>query len=76
MGLPLDIENLPGNFPSFQGFVEGWTFTSSKGALSLTLNLSPTAYSLQAFKWMDVPITEQWQTINPGLDWLSATLVS
>lgn len=76
MGLPLDIEDLPGNFPSFQGFVEGWTFTSSKGALSLTLNLSPTAYSLQAFKWMDVPITEQWQTINPGLDWLSATLVS
>ena len=76
MGLPLDIEDLPGNFPSFQGFVEGWTFTSSKGALSLTLNLSPTAYSLQAFKWMDVPITEQWQTINPGLDWISATLVS
>lgn len=76
MGLPLDITNLPGNFPTFQGFVEGWTFTSSKGSLSLTLNLSPTAYSLQAFKWMDVPITEQWQTINPGLDWISATIVS
>ncbi|CAB4194139.1 hypothetical protein UFOVP1258_27, partial [uncultured Caudovirales phage] len=61
---------------SFQGFVEGWTFSASKSALSLTLNLSPTAYSLQAFKWMDVPITEQWQTISPTLDWLNAILVS
>jgi hypothetical protein len=78
MGLPLDIENLPSNMlpAGFQGFVEGWTFSASKGALSLTLNLSPTAYSLQAFKWMDVPITEQWQTISPTLDWLNAILVS
>ena len=78
MGLPLDISNLPSNMlpAGFQGFVEGWTFSASKGALSLTLNLSPTAYSLQAFKWMDVPITEQWQTISPTLDWLNAILVS
>ena len=78
MGLPLDISNLPSNMlpAGFQGFVEGWTFSASKGALSITLNLSPTAYSLQAFKWMDVPITEQWQTISPTLDWLNAILVS
>jgi hypothetical protein len=78
MGLPLDITNLPSNMlpAGFQGFVEGWTFSASKSALSLTLNLSPTAYSLQAFKWMDVPITEQWQTISPTLDWLNAILVS
>lgn len=78
MGLPLDISNLPSNMIAggFQGFVEGWTFSASKGALSITLNLSPTAYSLQAFKWMDVPITEQWQTISPTLDWLNAILVS
>lgn len=78
IGQPLDIQNLPSNMisGSFQGFVEGWTFSASKGALSLTLNLSPTAYSLQAFKWMDVPITEQWQTISPTLDWLNAILVS
>ena len=78
MGLPLDISNLPSNMlpAGFQGFVEGWTFSASKSALSLTLNLSPTAYSLQAFKWMDVPITEQWQTISPTLDWLNAILVS
>jgi hypothetical protein len=78
MGLPLDISNLPSNMlpAGFQGFVEGWTFSASKNALSLTLNLSPTAYSLQAFKWMDVPITEQWQTISPTLDWLNAILVA
>lgn len=78
MGLPLDIIDLPANMlpAGFQGFVEGWTFSASKGALNITLNLSPTAYSLQAFKWMDVPITEQWQTISPTLDWLNAILVS
>jgi len=78
MGLPLDITDLPANMlpAGFQGFVEGWTFSASKGALNITLNLSPTAYSLQAFKWMDVPITEQWQTISPTLDWLNAILVS
>jgi hypothetical protein len=78
MGLPLDITNLPSNMlpAGFQGFVEGWTFSASKGSLSLTLNLSPTAYSLQAFNWAAVPITEQWQTISPTLDWLNAILVS
>lgn len=78
MGLPVDITDLPSNMigGAFQGFVEGWTFAASKGALSLTLNLSPTAYSLQAFKWMDVPISEKWNTLVPTLDWLNATIVA
>jgi hypothetical protein len=78
MGLPLNISDLPANMlgGAFQGFVEGWTWQASLGALSLTINLSPIAYSLPAFKWMDVPAGETWLTVSPTLDWLNATIVA
>jgi hypothetical protein len=78
MGLPLNITDLPDNMNDgeFQGFVEGWTFNASVNNLSLTLNLSPIAFSLQAFTWNDVPISEQWNTLSPTLDWLNATAVA
>ncbi len=78
MGLPLNITNLPSNMVEggFQGFVEGWTWTASLGRLDLTLNVSPIAYSLQAFRWNSVPATETWNTIEPTLDWLNATIVA
>jgi hypothetical protein len=78
MGEALDIINLPSNMEGgrFQGFVEGWTFNAGFNKLSVTLNLSPLAFSLQAMKWIDVPITEAWNTIDPTLDWLNATIVA
>lgn len=78
MGLPVDITDLPVNMigGTFQGFVEGWTFSTSYNRLSLTINLSPVAYSLQAMKWSDVPAPETWNTISPTLTWEYATLVS
>ena len=78
MGQPLNIVNLPANMVNgeFQGFVEGWTWTANRNSLSLTLTVSPIAYSLQAFRWNSVPATEYWNTINPTLDWLNATIVA
>ena len=78
MGQPLAIVNLPLNMASgaFQGFVEGWTFTASYNQLSLTVLLSPLAYSLQAMRWNDVPITEAWNTVSPTLTWEYATIVA
>ena len=78
MGLPLDITDLPANMTAgrFQGFVEGWTFNAGFNKLSVTLNLSPLAFSLQAMKWENVPITEAWNTINPTLQWINATIVA
>ncbi len=78
MGLPLNITELPANINNgeFQGFVEGWTFTAGYNSLYLTLTVSPTAYSLQAMRWNAVPITEAWNTINPGLEWINATIVA
>ena len=78
MGLPLDIEDLPVNIADgrYQGFVEGWTWTSRFNALDLTVIVSPVAFSLQAFRWNSVPITEAWNTISPTLDWNNATIVA
>ena len=78
MGLPLDIEDLPLNIANgrYQGFVEGWTWTSRFNALDLTVIVSPVAYSLQAFRWNSVPVTETWNTLSPTLDWNNATIVA
>jgi hypothetical protein len=78
MGLPLDIEDLPLNIADgrYQGFVEGWTWTTRFNALDLTIIVSPVAYSLQAFRWNSVPVTETWNTLSPTLDWNNATIVA
>ena len=78
MGMPVNIANLPLNMVSgdFLGFVEGWTFNAAYNQLSISMILSPISFSLQAMRWNDVPITEQWSTVNPTLDWINATIVA
>ena len=78
MGQPIALNDLPPNMSSgvFQGFVEGWTFKASYNQLAVTLLMSPLAYSLQAMRWNDVPIVEQWNTVSPTLEWQYATIVS
>lgn len=78
MGLPVNIEDLPSNMVNgrFQGFVEGWQFRAGYNRLDLTLNVSPTAFSLQSVRWDDVGAAETWNTINASLEWLNATIVS
>ena len=78
MGEAININNLPANMNSgnFQGFVEGWSFQASYNQLSVTLLLSPQAYSTQAMRWNDVPITETWASVSPTLDWANATIVA
>jgi hypothetical protein len=78
MGLPLRISDLPPNMASgtFLGFVEGWTFKAAYNEISVTLNLSPISYSLQAMKWQDVSIAESWNTISGVLTWETALVVA
>jgi hypothetical protein len=78
MGMPVEIADLPLNMNSgdYLGFVEGWTFSARYNQISISLNLSPISYSLQAMRWNDVPVIEQWQTVNPTLDWINATIVA
>jgi len=78
MGMPVNIMNLPLNMNSgdYLGFVEGWTFSARYNQVSISMILSPLSFSLQAMRWNDVPVTEQWNTINPTLDWINATIVA
>ena len=78
MGMPLNISDLPLNMVSgdFLGFVEGWTFSAAYNQISVSLNVSPISFSLQAMRWNDVPVVETWSTINPTLDWINATIVA
>jgi hypothetical protein len=78
MGLAVDITDLPGNMVNgrFQGFVEGWTFRAGFNRLDLTLNVSPTAFSLQSMQWDDVSVAETWNTLSITLDWNSAIIVA
>jgi hypothetical protein len=78
MGMPVEIADLPLNMNSgdYLGFVEGWTFSARYNQISISLLLSPVSYSLQAMRWNDVPVVEAWNTVNPTLDWINATIVA
>jgi hypothetical protein len=77
MGEAISIDNLPSNMgPIFQGFVEGWSFRASYNQLSISLNLSPTAYSLQSLSWDEISNTYTWSGVSPTLDWARATIIT
>ena len=78
MGLPLRISNLPLNMAAGQylGFVEGWSWAASYNSISVTILLSPLAYSIQAMAWQDVSVAEAWNTISGILDWENALVVA
>jgi len=78
MGMPVDIRNLPSQISggTFQGYVEGWSWSTRFNELFLTINVSPTAFSQVAMRWNTTPITEAWNTIDPSLTWEYATIVA
>jgi hypothetical protein len=77
MGEAISLQNLPANMGSiFQGFVEGWTFRAGYNTLSVSLLVSPTAYSLQALSWDEVPGARIWSGVSPTLDWARATIIT
>jgi len=78
MGMPVNVADLPLNMNSgdYLGFVEGWTFSARYNQISISLIVSPISFSLQAMRWNDVPVIEQWNTVNPTLDWINATIVA
>jgi hypothetical protein len=78
MGQPLNLQNLPDQISGgeFEGYVEGWSWSTRFNELFLTINLSPVAYSQVAMRWNTTPITEAWNTLSPTLTWEYATIVS
>lgn len=74
MGQPIHIDDLPSNMGSvFEGFVEGWNWSVTYGNATLTINLSPTEFSLVTLRWNQVSALEKWNTLSPTLTWEKAT---
>ena len=78
MGMPVHIQNLPNQISGgdFEGYVEGWSWSTRFNELFLTINVSPVAFSQVAMRWNTTPITEAWNTIEPTLTWEYATIVA
>ena len=78
MGQPLNLQNLPAQISSgeFEGYVEGWSWSTRFNELFLTINLSPVAYSQVAMRWNTTPISEAWNTLSATLTWEYATIVA
>jgi len=78
MGQPLNIQNLPAQISGgeFEGYVEGWRWSTRFNELFLTINLSPVAFSQVAMRWNTVPIGEAWNTLSNTLTWEYATIVA
>jgi hypothetical protein len=78
MGQPLNITNLPEQISGgeFEGYVEGWRWSTRFNELFLTINLSPVSYSQVAMRWNTTPIGERWNTLSPTLTWEYATIVA
>lgn len=78
MGQPINLKNLPDQISGgeFEGYVEGWSWSTRFNELFITLNLSPVAFSQVAMRWNTVPINEQFNTLSATLTWEYATIVA
>jgi hypothetical protein len=78
MGMPVYLTNLPNQISGgeFEGYVEGWSWSTRFNELFLTINVSPVAFSQVAMRWNTTPITEAWNTIDTNLTWENATIVA
>jgi hypothetical protein len=78
VGQPIHITDLPTQISngSFEGYVEGWRWSTRFNELFLTITLSPVSFSQVAMRWNTVPATEAWNTLDPTLTWEYATIVA
>jgi hypothetical protein len=78
VGQPIHITDLPSQISNgaFEGYVEGWRWSTRFNELFLTINLSPVSFSQVAMRWNTVPATEAWNMIDNTLTWENATIVA
>ena len=78
MGQPINLQDLPIAIAGgeFEGYVEGWKWSTRYNELFLTINLSPVSFSQVAMRWNTVPVGEAWNTLSAILTWENATIVA
>ena len=75
VGQPMRITDLPVQIAptlQFEGYVEGWRWSTRFNELFLTINLSPVEFSQVAVQWEQVSASEAWNTLSGTLTWENA----
>jgi hypothetical protein len=75
VGQPMRITDLPVQIAptsQFEGYVEGWRWSTRFNELFLTINLSPIEFSIVALRWEQVSASEEWGTLSGTLTWENA----
>jgi hypothetical protein len=75
IGQPIRITDLPVQIAptlQFEGYVEGWRWSTRFNELFLTINLSPIEFSQVAVQWEQVSASEAWNTLSGTLTWENA----
>jgi hypothetical protein len=75
VGQPMRITDLPVQIAptsQFEGYVEGWRWSTRFNELFLTINLSPIEFSQVALEWDQVSASEAWNTLSAILTWENA----
>ena len=75
IGQPIMITDLPTQIATgglFEGYVEGWNWSTSFNELFLTINLSPIEFSAVFQQWEDVNASEAWNTLSGTITWQTA----
>jgi hypothetical protein len=75
IGQPIRITDLPAQIATggfFEGYVEGWNWSTSFNQLYLTINLSPIEFSAVFQSWSEVNASEAWNTLSSIITWQTA----
>jgi len=75
IGQPIRITDLPSQIATggyFEGYVEGWNWSTSFNELFLTINLSPIEFSAVFQNWSEVNASEAWNTLSSIITWQNA----
>ena len=75
IGQPIMITDLPTQIAPgglFEGYVEGWNWSTSFNQLFLTINLSPIEFSAVFQDWDEVNASETWNTLSGTITWQTA----
>ena len=75
IGQPIMITDLPIQIATgglFEGYVEGWNWSTSFNQLFLTINLSPIEFSAVFQDWAEVNASEAWNTLSGTITWQTA----
>jgi hypothetical protein len=77
LGVSMDtllyLDNIPVGLiveGSFEGFVEGWTWTLGRNNLELAMSVSNSIYSTLDVQWEDYNALIQWQNLDNATRWL------